>query len=103
MCKFITRYYKREDDLSSYIFAEVIKKSQISIVLGEPASGKTYQLEYFDKNIDNAKFVELKTNSNEKLPFCRKMVKNGINIEGKQKKRYKKLILPFQNVHQTFL
>ena len=32
---------------------ELIQESQISIILGEPASGKTYQLEYFDENMDN--------------------------------------------------
>lgn len=59
MSQFISRYYKKEDVVSSFIFDELIQESQISIILGEPASGKTYQLEYFDENMDNTKFVEL--------------------------------------------
>lgn len=59
MSQFISRYYKKEDVVSSFIFDELIQESQISIILGEPASGKTYQLEYFDENTDNTKFVEL--------------------------------------------
>ncbi len=56
MSQFIPRYYKKEDVSFSFIFDELIQKSQISIILGEPASGKTFQLEYFDKNTDNTKF-----------------------------------------------
>lgn len=59
MNQFIPRIFRKENGVTSYIFDELIKKSQISIILGEPASGKTYQLEYFGKNTDNTKFVEL--------------------------------------------
>lgn len=59
MNQFIPRIFRKENGITSYIFDELIKKSQISIILGEPASGKTYQLEYFGKNTDNTKFVEL--------------------------------------------
>ena len=59
MKQFIPRYYKKENDSFLYIFDELINKSQISIILGEPASGKTYQLKYFDEHSDSTKFVEL--------------------------------------------
>lgn len=65
MSPFISRYYKKEDVASSFIFDELIQESQISIILGEPASGKTFQLEYFNKNTDNTKFVELMFIENE--------------------------------------
>lgn len=65
MSQFISRYYKKEDVASSFVFDELIQKSQISIILGEPASGKTFQLEYFDKSTDNTKFVELMFIENE--------------------------------------
>jgi hypothetical protein len=57
--EFISRYYKKENDASSYLFNEIVEKSMISIILGEPASGKTYQLKYFDEHSDSTKFVEL--------------------------------------------
>lgn len=59
MKEFIARLYVKDNDSSFYIFDEIINKSQISIILGEPASGKTYQLKYFDENSDSTKFVEL--------------------------------------------
>ncbi len=59
MKEFIQRLYIKDNDSSFYIFDEIINKSQISIILGEPASGKTYQLKYFDENSDSTKFVEL--------------------------------------------
>ena len=59
MKEFISRYYKKENDASSYLFNEIVEKSMISIILGEPASGKTYQLKYFDEHSDSTKFVEL--------------------------------------------
>lgn len=59
MKEFIPRLYIKDNDSSFYIFDEIINKSQISIILGEPASGKTHQLKYFYENIDNTKLVEL--------------------------------------------
>ncbi len=59
MKEFIHRLYIVDNDSFSYKFDEIINKSQISVILGEPASGKTYQLKYFDENSDNTKFVEL--------------------------------------------
>ena len=47
MNQFIPRIYGKENDSFFYTFDELINKSQISIILGEPASGKTFQLEYF--------------------------------------------------------
>ncbi|MCT7489407.1 hypothetical protein N5T63_10890 [Aliarcobacter cryaerophilus] len=65
MKKFIPRLYIKDNDSSFYIFDEIINKSQISIILGEPASGKTYQLKYFDEITDNTKFAELMFIENE--------------------------------------
>ena len=59
MNQFIPRIYGKENDSFFYTFDELINKSQISIIIGEPASGKTHQLEYFNKNTNDTKFVEL--------------------------------------------
>ena len=59
MSEFIPRVYKKENDSILYTFDEIIEQSQISIILGEPASGKTFQLKNFNENSDNSKFVEL--------------------------------------------
>lgn len=59
MSQFIPRIYGKENDSFFYTFDELINKSQISIILGEPASGKTHQLEYFNKNTNDTRFVEL--------------------------------------------
>ena len=59
MNQFIPRIYGKENDSFFYTFDELINKSQISIILGEPASGKTFQLEYFNKITNDTRFVEL--------------------------------------------
>ncbi|CAA6814519.1 MAG: Unknown protein [uncultured Sulfurovum sp.] len=56
---FISRKFKNEKTNQCIGFNEVIENSNISIVLGEPASGKTYQFETYKKQNPNSIFVEL--------------------------------------------
>jgi len=63
--KYIHRKFKNIEFNNIENFDEIIKihvtihHSTISIILGEPASGKTYQLKSFAKNNANTYFVEL--------------------------------------------
>jgi hypothetical protein len=59
MSKFIPRKFKNTETNEIVDFEAVIKSSNISVILGEPASGKTYQLrEYVNKN-EHTHFVPL--------------------------------------------
>jgi len=62
---FISRKFKNEKSTNSISFDKVIDNSTISIVLGEPASGKTYQLENYSYSNRNTLFVELITIDDE--------------------------------------
>lgn len=63
---FIRRTFKDEKTNQTLNFNEVIKNSTISIILGEPASGKTYQLEKYKNQNSNSTFVELMFIDDEK-------------------------------------
>jgi len=62
---FIPRKFKNEKSTNSISFEEVINNSSISIILGEPASGKTYQLENYDSLNQNSICIELITIDDE--------------------------------------
>ncbi len=59
MDDFIPRYYIDNTTNEKYTFDELISKNNISIILGEPASGKTFQLEEYKKQNNYSKLVEL--------------------------------------------
>ena len=64
MDNFIPRKFKNIETNETVTFQTIINNSRISIILGEPASGKTYQLkEYAEK--DFSYFVELINIENE--------------------------------------
>ena len=58
LTNFILRKFKNEKSTKSISFDEVIENSSISIILGEPASGKTAQLENYEENSENASLLE---------------------------------------------
>jgi len=62
---FIPRKFKNEKSNNSISFDEVVNNSSISIILGEPASGKTFQLEKFNFSNQNSMFIELITIDDE--------------------------------------
>jgi len=60
MSNFIERKFKniKTDEISD--FTTIVNNENISIILGEPASGKTYQLkEYSNQHKDSSLFIEL--------------------------------------------
>jgi hypothetical protein len=59
MSKFIPRKFKNTETNEIVDFEHIVQDSNISIILGEPASGKTYQLKEYSKQTDIAYFVEL--------------------------------------------
>ena len=59
MVEFIERSYIDNTANNKLSFNEIISKNNISIILGEPASGKTYQLEQYKKENSNVNLVEL--------------------------------------------
>jgi hypothetical protein len=56
---FIPRKFKNIETNEIVDFEAVVKSSDISVILGEPASGKTYQLKEYEKNSDSNYFIEL--------------------------------------------
>lgn len=59
MCDFIQRRFSDTKENKIITFKDLLKNN-ISVILGEPASGKTEQLKQFEKeNSDDAHFVEL--------------------------------------------
>lgn len=59
MSNFIPRTYIDNTTNENISFDEIVSKNNISIILGEPASGKTYQLEEYSKQNINSVMIEL--------------------------------------------
>lgn len=56
--EFIARKYFNKKENQSVSFEELLN-NDISVILGEPASGKTYQLKEYDKLNETSQFIEL--------------------------------------------
>lgn len=65
MSNFIPRKFKNLKTDEIIDFEQVIQNNSISVILGEPASGKTYQLELYHKQHSNSVFIELMFIDNE--------------------------------------
>ncbi|KIM06900.1 MAG: hypothetical protein KU38_11595 [Sulfurovum sp. FS08-3] len=59
MQNFIPRKYKNNTTHQIVSFDEVVQNSRISIILGEPASGKTTQLKEYNDKHTNVELIEL--------------------------------------------
>jgi len=57
---FIPRKFKNEKSNYTISFNEIINNSNISVILGEPASGKTFQLKNYKENNENSEIFLLK-------------------------------------------
>jgi len=57
---FIERKYLNKEKKEQLTFTDILK-NEISIILGEPASGKTFQFEQYEKENKNSELVELIT------------------------------------------
>ena len=58
--KFIPRKFKNIESNEIVTFDVLIKNSSISVILGEPASGKTYQLKEYAQNNQNTSLLKSK-------------------------------------------
>lgn len=56
---FIQRKFQNIEDGKHHSFDEILNLNDITIILGEPASGKTHQLRYYSLNTSNTKFIDL--------------------------------------------
>ena len=81
--KFIPRKFKNIESNDIVDFEEVVNSSNISVILGEPASGKTYQLKEYTQN-----------NKNSILLKSRYVIKN---------KTQKKHILLFDSIDEALI
>jgi len=59
MDNFIPRVYIDNTTNETCTFDTIISLNRISIILGEPASGKSYQLEQYEQQNQNSKLIEL--------------------------------------------
>jgi DNA transposition AAA+ family ATPase len=57
---FIPRKFKNIETNEIVDFEAVVKSSNISVILGEPASGKTFQLKNYKENNENSEIFLLK-------------------------------------------
>ncbi len=61
MIDFIPRTYIDNITNEKFTFDELVSQNQISIILGEPASGKTHQLKEYEKENNNSVLIELQS------------------------------------------
>lgn len=57
MTSFIPRKFKNLKTNETVDFEQVVQNSKISVILGEPASGKTYQLKIYNKKNKDISFI----------------------------------------------
>jgi len=59
--RFISRKFKNIESSDIVNFEEIVESSNISVILGEPASGKTYQFQEYAKTNEYTHFIPLIT------------------------------------------
>lgn len=64
---FIRRKFQNIEDVNNQVTFDIIIQNTISVILGEPASGKTFQLKNYSFGKENILFKELVNIELEKI------------------------------------